>query len=77
MEETYKGFRIRYDEVLGTFIAAIGEGDYRNQNLASVKKYIDGLDRKDFKRVDVDSGRLVRDDGGGRHFLLGKQVPWL
>jgi len=53
MEETYKGFQIRYSENSGEFIAAIGDSTYQNSNLVSVKKYIDKLDKKDFKRIDV------------------------
>lgn len=53
MEETYKGYPIRYDERLGEFIVTIGDSSYKNSNLATMKKYIDRLDKKDFKRVAV------------------------
>lgn len=53
MEETYKGCRIEYDQTLEKFTAWIGTDNYQNSSLSSVKKYIDRLDSKDFKRVDV------------------------
>ena len=53
MEETYKEYKITYNENLKEFIASIGESNYQNSDLSSVKKYIDKLDSKDFKRIDV------------------------
>lgn len=53
MEETYKDYKITYDGHLEKFKVVIGDGDYKNSNLSSVRKYIDRLDKKDFKRVAV------------------------
>lgn len=53
MEETYKGCQIKYDQALEKFTVTIGASNYQNSSLSSVKKYIDRLDSKDFKRVDV------------------------
>lgn len=53
MEEIYKDFTIRYSEFLKEFTVRIGGSDYQNPQLSAVKKYIDRLDKKDFKRIDV------------------------
>lgn len=53
MEETYKGYKIEYSEITITFTANIGESNYSNRSLEKVKKHIDNLERKDFKRTDI------------------------
>lgn len=53
MEDTYKGYKIEYKEFNEKFTASIGESYYANQSLAKVKKYIDNLEKKDFKRIDI------------------------
>lgn len=53
MEETYKGYTIVYEDSSSKFKATIGASNYHNSSLSAVKKYIDHLERKDFKRVDV------------------------
>jgi len=53
MKETYKGYNIEYIEDREIFRADIGDNDYENKSLSKVKKYIDNLEKKDFKRVDV------------------------
>ena len=53
MKDTYKGYEITYIEHNETFTAKIGQSSYDNKSLSVVKKYIDNLDKKDFKRVNV------------------------
>jgi len=53
MKEIYKGYEIEYLEQIGKFNAKIGQSSYDNESLSAVKKYIDNLEKKDFKRVDV------------------------
>ena len=53
MEEVYKGYIIKYSETSNNFRASIGDSDYLNPSLEKVKRYIDNLERKDFKRTDV------------------------
>ena len=53
MEETYKDCIIKYRETTNTFRAEIGDSSYSNPSLEKVKKYIDNLERKDFKRTNV------------------------
>lgn len=53
MEETYKGYKIEYSDFQEKFTAYIGDSNYSNVSLAKVKKYIDDLEKKDFKRVDI------------------------
>ena len=53
MEEKYKSYNISYNEVNEKFVVSIGESTYKNSSLIGVKKYLDNLDKKDFKRVDV------------------------
>ena len=53
MKETYKGYNIEYLEHTEKFHATIDQSSYDNQSLSVVKKYIDNLEKKDFKRVDI------------------------
>lgn len=53
MEEQYKEYQIKYLEDQQIFTVNIGNSNYQNSDLSSVKKYIDRLDKKDFNRVDV------------------------
>lgn len=53
MKDSYKGCNIIYLENIEEFEAQIGESSYQNKSLSVVKKYIDNLEKKDFKRVDV------------------------
>lgn len=60
MKDTYKGYEITYLESNEEFTARIGDSSYANRSLSAVKKYIDNLDKKDFKRVDV----IIEDHSG-------------
>ena len=53
MTDTYKGYAIEFRESSETWCAIIGNSTYSNPSLAKVKKHIDNLDKKEFKRVDV------------------------
>jgi len=60
MEEQYKDYTIKYREVAEKFSARIGDSAYENKSLSAVKKYIDRVDKKDFKREAV----IVNDYNG-------------
>jgi len=62
MEETYNGYLIKYDEFSLKFRVRIGDSDYSNASLKTVRTRIDDLDKKDFKRFDVFVGACF----GGR-----------
>jgi len=49
----YKGYMIVFRESSETWQVAIGDDTYENFSLVKVKKYIDNLNRKGFKRFDV------------------------
>jgi hypothetical protein len=53
MQEEYKGFIIKFSELNFEFTVRIGDSDYKNKELEKVRKRIDDLDKKDFKRFDV------------------------
>lgn len=53
MKEEYKGYTIEYSEYGLMFVAKIGDSGYSNTDLIKVRKHIDNLEKKDFKRFDV------------------------
>jgi hypothetical protein len=53
MKEEYNGFTIEYSEWNEKFVAKIGESEYSNSNLTKVRKHIDALDKKEFKRFTI------------------------
>ncbi len=53
IETEYKGIEIQYYEHNEKFCAFIGESTYENASLSAVKKYIDKLNKKGFKRVEL------------------------
>ena len=70
MEEKYKSYNISYDEINEKFAVSIGESSYTNSSLVGIKKYLDNLDKKDFKRVDV-----IYDDYQGYREAVVTSIP--
>ena len=70
MEEKYKSYNISYDEINEKFVVSIGESSYTNSSLVGIKKYLDNLDKKDFKRVDV-----IYDDYQGYREAVVTSIP--